>query len=78
MHHGASAPLRCERMLNYRASFKPKTDTDGIVHLFHDAVVKMSHFFLETLFVDGAYLLKQDNGILGKTEAVRKNIDMGG
>ena len=63
--------------LNYvYKSAESEADANGVIDTLHDAVVEMSHLFLETLLVDSPDLLKQDNRILGKTEAVGNHVDM--
>ena len=60
----------------YIESTESEADAYGVVDTLHDAVVEMPHLFLETLLVDSPDLLKQDNRILGKAEAVGNHVDM--
>lgn len=63
-------PLFCRyRIRSYRLrTAKTEGYGDSLVNGVHKSVVKMSHFFAKTLFVNGTYLLEKDYGVPCKTD----------
>ena len=68
---------------NVRLSFhgfisfvKAEADSDRIVDSLHKYVVKVSHFFTQSGFVNGSDLFEQNHGILDKPVLFGVNVDM--
>ena len=65
------------RRLSYADRGQSERYRQGIVHLLHYQIIKMSHFFFKSFFIYRTYLLKQYNGIFCKTEFVRIYVYVG-
>ena len=50
--------------------FQTEADSDGMVYLRHNRIVKMTDLFFQSLLIEGSDLFKQDDGVTGKSACV--------
>ncbi len=72
-----STPFSTYKFLPYSIwFFKSEADCNGVINECHNILVEMPHFFFQSFLVKSSYLLKQNNGIAGKTVFVRIYFNM--